>query len=43
VHLLLLSHLSPATDRMHAPVSESIRHSYSGPVQAAQDLMRVRP
>jgi ribonuclease BN (tRNA processing enzyme) len=43
VKQLLLSHLSPATDRMRAAVLESIRLNYSGPVTVATDGMRVRP
>jgi ribonuclease BN (tRNA processing enzyme) len=42
-HQLLLSHLSPATDQAHDAVVESIRRSYSGTVQSAQDGMRLRP
>jgi ribonuclease BN (tRNA processing enzyme) len=42
-HALLLSHLSPATDQQHDAVLESIRHSYLGTVQFAQDGMRLRP
>jgi ribonuclease BN (tRNA processing enzyme) len=43
VHALLLSHLSPATDQKRDAVLESIRRSYQGPVQFAEDGMRVRP
>jgi ribonuclease BN (tRNA processing enzyme) len=42
-HQLLLSHLSPATDQKHDAVLESIRHSYTGTVQWANDGMRLRP
>jgi len=43
VHALVLSHLSPATDRMREAVLQSIRQSYQGLVQFATDGMRVRP
>jgi ribonuclease BN (tRNA processing enzyme) len=41
VRRLLLSHLSPATEQMHAAVLESIHQSYSGPVSLAEDGMHV--
>lgn len=41
VHRLLLSHLSPATEQMHASVMDSIRRNYAGPVSLAQDGMRL--
>ena len=41
VRRLLLSHLSPATERMHDEVLKSIRQSYPGPVTLAQDGMHV--
>jgi len=43
VHALLLSHLSPATDRMREAVLKSIRSSYAGPVRFAEDGLRVQP
>jgi ribonuclease BN (tRNA processing enzyme) len=43
VKQLLLSHLSPATDHMRDAVLESIRLSYKGSVQLAQDGMRLSP
>jgi ribonuclease BN (tRNA processing enzyme) len=43
VHALLLSHLSPATDQMRGAVLQSIRSSFAGPVQFAEDGLRVRP
>jgi ribonuclease BN (tRNA processing enzyme) len=43
VHALLLSHLSPATDQKRDAVLDSIRRSYQGPVQFAEDGMRVQP
>ena len=43
VKQLLLSHLSPATDRMRDAVLESIRLNFMGGVQLAQDGMRLSP
>jgi len=43
VHKLLLSHLSPATEKMHDAVLKSIRENYTGPVTLAEDGMRVQP
>jgi ribonuclease BN (tRNA processing enzyme) len=43
VHRLLLSHLSPATDRDRGAVSASIRRAYSGPIDIAEDGMHLRP
>jgi ribonuclease BN (tRNA processing enzyme) len=40
---LLLSHLSPATDTDRRSVVDSIRRSYGGPLNFAQDGERVRP
>jgi ribonuclease BN (tRNA processing enzyme) len=40
---LLLSHLSPATEEMHATVLKSIHENYPGPVSLAEDGMRVQP
>jgi len=40
---LLLSHLSPATDHDRDAVQASIRGAYSGPIDMAEDGMRVRP
>jgi ribonuclease BN (tRNA processing enzyme) len=42
-HALLLSHLSPATDQKRDDVLQSIRRSYAGTVQFAQDGIRLRP
>jgi ribonuclease BN (tRNA processing enzyme) len=41
VHRLLLSHLSPATDHDRAAVEASIRRGYRGPIEFAEDGMRV--
>jgi ribonuclease BN (tRNA processing enzyme) len=43
VRALLLSHLSPATEKMSDAVSGSIRQSFAGSVSFAKDGMRVRP
>lgn len=43
VHRLLLSHLSPATDQDRDAVKASIRAAYSGPIEMAEDGMRLRP
>jgi ribonuclease BN (tRNA processing enzyme) len=43
VHRLLLSHLSPATNGDRAAVTASIRRAYSGPIDFAEDGMRLRP
>jgi ribonuclease BN (tRNA processing enzyme) len=43
VHRLLLSHLSPATDQDRDAVKASIRAAYSGPIEIAEDGMRLRP
>jgi ribonuclease BN (tRNA processing enzyme) len=43
VHGVLLSHLSPATDRQHDQVLDSIRANYQGPVRLAEDGMRLTP
>ncbi len=43
VHDVLLSHLSPATDRQHDRVVDSIHANYQGPVRLAEDGMRVVP
>jgi ribonuclease BN (tRNA processing enzyme) len=43
VHRLLLSHLSPATDQGRDAVKASIRRAYSGPVEIAEDGLRIRP
>ncbi len=43
VRRLLLSHLSPATEQMHAAVLQSIQQTYKGLVTFAEDGMRVRP
>jgi ribonuclease BN (tRNA processing enzyme) len=38
---LLLSHISPAVDGEHDAVTQSIRQNYPGPIQFAQDGMRL--
>jgi ribonuclease BN (tRNA processing enzyme) len=43
VKRLLLSHLSPATEKMHDAVLKSIRKNFAGPVTMAEDGMRVQP
>jgi ribonuclease BN (tRNA processing enzyme) len=43
VHRLLLSHLSPATDQGRDAVKASIRRAYTGPVEIAEDGLRIRP
>jgi ribonuclease BN (tRNA processing enzyme) len=43
VHRLLLGHLSPATDHDRDAVQASIRRAYSGPIEMAEDGMRLRP
>ena len=43
IRRLLLSHLSPATDQDRDAVQASIRTNYSGPIDVAEDGMRVRP
>jgi ribonuclease BN (tRNA processing enzyme) len=43
VHRLLLSHLSPATDQDRDAVKASIHTAYSGPIEIAEDGMRLRP
>jgi ribonuclease BN (tRNA processing enzyme) len=43
VHALLLSHLSPATDQRREAVLKSIRKTFQGPVQFADDGVRVQP
>jgi ribonuclease BN (tRNA processing enzyme) len=43
VHRLLLSHLSPATDHDRDAVKASIRRAYAGPVDLAEDGLRLRP
>ena len=42
VHGLLLSHLSPATDRGREDVLKSIHRSFDGPTSLAEDGMRMR-
>jgi ribonuclease BN (tRNA processing enzyme) len=42
VRRLLLSHLSPATDHGREAVEASIRAAYSGPIDIAEDGMRLR-
>jgi ribonuclease BN (tRNA processing enzyme) len=43
VHRLLLSHLSPATEKMHDTVLKSIQQNFTGPVGMAADGMRLPP
>jgi ribonuclease BN (tRNA processing enzyme) len=43
VRRLLLSHLSPATNGDRAAVTASVRRAYSGPIDFAEDGMRLRP
>ncbi len=43
VHHVLLSHLSPAVDGHRDEVLESIRQNYAGPVDYAEDGLRVLP
>jgi ribonuclease BN (tRNA processing enzyme) len=43
VHRLLLSHLSPATEEMHAAVLKSIQENFTGSVSMAADGMRLQP
>jgi ribonuclease BN (tRNA processing enzyme) len=43
VHRLLLSHLSPATEEMHAAVMKSIQENFTGSVSMAADGMRLQP
>jgi ribonuclease BN (tRNA processing enzyme) len=43
VHRILLSHLSPATEKMHDAVLQSIRQNFAGPTDFAQDGMRTSP
>lgn len=40
---LLLAHISPAVEAQRAAVEASIAESYTGPVQIAEDGMRVAP
>ena len=42
VRRLLLSHLSPATTEMHDAVVESIHRNFTGPVNMAEDGMRIQ-
>jgi ribonuclease BN (tRNA processing enzyme) len=43
VHRVLLSHLSPATEKNRDAVLASIHQNYSGTVTLAEDGMRIRP
>jgi ribonuclease BN (tRNA processing enzyme) len=43
VHRLLLSHVSPSTEERRDAVFKSIRTNYAGPLNQAEDGMRVRP
>jgi ribonuclease BN (tRNA processing enzyme) len=43
VRSLLLSHISPAVEKDHEAVSQSIKRNYQGPVSFAADGMRIRP
>ncbi|KPH01539.1 beta-lactamase [Pseudomonas sp. RIT-PI-q] len=43
VSSLLLSHLSRDIDESRDAVTQSIRHSYHGPVQFAEDGLRIQP
>jgi ribonuclease BN (tRNA processing enzyme) len=43
VHRLVLSHLSPATDRRRDSVLKSIGQNYTGAVSLAEDGMRLQP
>jgi len=43
VRRLLLSHLSPATNRGREAVEASVRAAYTGPIDMAEDGMRLRP
>jgi len=40
---LLLSHLSPAVDNARTQVEASIGNAYQGPLQFAQDGLKVTP
>jgi ribonuclease BN (tRNA processing enzyme) len=43
VRSLLLSHISPAVEKDHEAVSQSIKRNYQGPVSFAADGIRIRP
>jgi len=43
VRRLLLSHLSPSTEKMRDAVFKSIRTNYAGPMTQAEDGMRIQP
>jgi ribonuclease BN (tRNA processing enzyme) len=43
VHRLLLSHLSPSTEKGRDAVFKSIRLNYAGPMSQAKDGMRLQP
>lgn len=42
-HALLLAHLSPATDGNRSEVEASIRQSYAGAINFAEDKLEIRP